>query len=189
MIIERIKNVFDTDFNQVVLENVMQRKEWLPQVYDFDENRNPMFITNDSENKFSDFGFTLQSFPELGQDDFLARTIANTILTKSSHRFEEIRFVRYFWNYYNRSSYCQKHRDLFTYNSPENARQNEKFYSILYFVSNSDSETVFETEDGSIVIENTIGDSVIFDSNLIHSATSPKHSPYKVSLNVQFSCL
>lgn len=185
MIIDKVKTNFDDDFNEMILNELIERPYWKLQFYDLDRNRNKTNAPNESEGIHSDFGLTMQSWMENGDSDGLAEIIATNVMKKSSFRFEEHRFVRFFWNYYNRSSFCQTHTDKYNLET----RDNEKFFSIVYFVNTSDAETVFELDDQEVRVENSMGEAVIFDSDILHYATSPKQSPFKVSLNIQFGCL
>lgn len=185
MIIDRIKTNFDDDFNDMVFHEIIGRPNWRLQYFDLDQSKRKTTAMNESSGQYCDFGLTMQSWMEHGDIDYLAEIIASNVMKKSSYEFDGHRFVRFFWNYYNRSSFCQTHTDKYNLN----ARDGEKFFSIVYFVNTSDAETVFELDDGEERIENKMGESAIFSSDIPHYATSPKETPFKVSLNVQFGCM
>jgi len=185
MILERIKTNFDEDFNNLVFRDLIGRPNWRLQFHDLNSSEAKTNAMLASDGKYSDFGLTMQSWMEHGDFDSLAEIIASNVMKKSSFEFIDHRFVRFFWNYYNRSSFCQAHSD--TYNLE--ARDGEKFFSIVYFVNSSDAETVFKLDDREERVENNMGEAVMFNSDILHYATSPKDSPFKVSLNIQFGCL
>lgn len=180
--IEILETNFDKFFNAFIIDEVITRRHnWTPQIFDRDENFNSVIATNISD--YCDFGMTMQYWcdaPDRNYDPF-AHLIGDNILERSTLLFEDFRYVRYFWNYYNRSSYCQKHKDVYT----RQKRDGENFYSMIYFVTTSDSETFFEVDGETITVPNESGTAVIFDSDITHWASSPIKSPCKISLNVQ----
>lgn len=62
----------------------------------------------------------------------------------------------------------------------------DNYYTLIYFVDDSDGDTVFKTEEGIKTFKPTAGDAILFRSNIEHRATPPTGNNIRRVVNYIF---
>lgn len=171
--IEVLDNLFDDYFNDYLIRGLYSVPGWRICSDAYYESK------DENYNKFSDTGHVLRTYGQgIDQVNHKLNAYADLILDKviatSKYEYQDISVVRYFWNYYSRSSTGLSHKDI--YNDPDN------FASIVYNISNSDGATIvadqrFETKPGR---------AIIFDSKETHRGVGPSLAQQRFVLNIIF---
>jgi len=177
--VERVSTGLDISFNNHVINKLLQSFNW---VISHDEDFKTPYALN-NVNDFSDTGFLnltyditrdsniYNSFVEL---NVLADLIFNTVIKKQQrYKFTNIVVQRYLWNYYNRSSNGVPHIDS----------EKDNIGSIVYYLNTCDAFTILDNNKFKCVM----GDSIVFNSKLIHQGSGPTVSRRKYCLNILFS--
>jgi hypothetical protein len=79
------------------------------------------------------------------------------------------------------------------YNTPHIDRlDNNKFYTAIYYVNNSDGATyLFDEVNNEFIISKTIeaiqGRLILFDGNIYHTGRHPKKTPKRILINFNFN--
>jgi hypothetical protein len=165
----------DEIFNNFIIKKLITHRSW--SISD-DESAFGSSVLSD----YSDTGMLLQSF-RINQPDFynntssdlnvLADLITNISIKKQNkYNFTNVRYLRFLWNYYNRSSTGVKHADSVQPNTA----------SIIYYLNTCDAFTVI----GDLKFNCIAGTGILFNSNLTHFGTGPSASKNKFALNIVF---
>jgi hypothetical protein len=104
-------------------------------------------------------------------------------LVQANHLPNEYEIIRIKANFtHNTTGYEIHHHQPIHYDSSDPSR-----YSILYYVHDSDGDTLFfSSEDKSKIVKRVSpkkGRAIIFDSNMFHAGCNPIVSPYRIVIN------
>ena len=77
--------------------------------------------------------------------------------------------------------YCAPHTDFIN--------QKDKYYSLVYYVNDSDGDTYLFNDDGSVKFRSTPikGNMFLFDGDTVHAGNCPINSPYRTIVNYDFT--
>ena len=77
--------------------------------------------------------------------------------------------------------YCAPHTDFIN--------QKDKYYSLVYYVYDSDGDTYLFNDDGSVKFRSTPikGNMFLFDGDTVHAGNCPINSPYRTIVNYDFT--
>jgi hypothetical protein len=131
---------------------------------------------------FSDTGFILETFNTEPNSGFNQKInsfgdlIVNQVFKQSKFEYKNINVIRYFWNYYNRSSTGTWHQDASEYDPAGN------YCSIIFYLNDSDGGTYVDKE----FVQHKQNCAIIFDSNTMHRGVGPTTAKQRIALNVIF---
>ena len=97
------------------------------------------------------------------------------------HNITVRQLIRTKVNLYFKSENQSYHTPHIDFNAPH--------WVFLYFINDSDGETVFFEDKGTkatFAIEPKAGRAVVFDGSIYHASQSPKHSKIRSTLNINF---
>jgi hypothetical protein len=170
--IESFKLSFPKAFNKNIIRYLLTKNHWRNAFDKIPENKLYDYLFN--SDKQHDFGFSFCSFHEgSSNDDFLnynASLIYEAV--KEQTKFKFIKPKRFFWNYYNRSSISDTHKDTY---------EVVKHYSFVYNLHTSDGGTYFPDKDQFFKGEESLV--LVFDSSLDHQGIGPKNTVCRLNLN------
>ena len=174
---EVLNNLFDPFFNKYIVEGLKATGGWRICTDEAYEDTDGKF----GASEFSDTGHIMQTFSVSEPDVFNHRlnAYADLIFAKvrdaSEVEYRGIKPIRYFWNYYSRSSGGLTHVDI-----PNSEKGN--FASIVYYLNDSDGGT----HVGKDFFENSESRAIIFDSRTNHRGVGPKIAKQRFVLNIIF---
>jgi len=169
----RFNTGLDITFNNEIIKRLYSSDNWTicseeNESLDKDYSDTGMLIPS-----YSDFQPENNNSSNIGLNS-IARLIGNISLQKqTSHRFTNVNYRRFLWNYYNKSSSGKFHEDS----------SNKNTASLIYYINTCDAYTIVN----DIKYENIAGTGIIFDSNTLHRGTGPIKSNKKFSLNIIFT--
>ena len=176
--IERVSTGLDRSFNTHVINKLRTSPNW---IISNDEDEVTVYSEHPKD-AICDSGFLNLTYDIARPNDInkhfmelnvLAEVILSTVISKQQKfKFHNISIQRYLWNYYNRSSCGAPHWDGVSGN----------LCSIVYYLNTCDAYTIFDDKH----FECIMGDSLIFNSILIHKGTGPSLSRNKFCLNIMF---
>lgn len=80
-------------------------------------------------------------------------------------------------------------QNLKQYQPPHTDVDEPNWYSLLYYVNDSDGDTLFFNKNNKIIkkIKPKKGKAILFKSNILHAAQNPKKSLKRIVINIIFS--
>jgi len=109
------------------------------------------------------------------QNDILntyAYMILDIVNQNSLIKIKEVKRIQ--WNWYNPYSQTEFHKDF----------DEERYYSIIYSIHNSDGGTEFKINDKTTFYKSNESKALLFPSILYHRGKAPKDKPNRFSLNI-----
>jgi hypothetical protein len=181
---EVIDDVFsDKFFTQYLLEGLISTKGW--QICSDNFYESSVGDSDFESSKYSDPGVILETFnqerpPQERFGDHRLNAYGDLIFTKilhlSQYQYEGVGVLRYFWNYYNRSSTGLYHLDMTDADPPGN------YCSIVFYINESDGGTYLEKE----FFEHKANRAIIFNSKTPHRGVGPTNAKQRWNLNIIF---
>jgi hypothetical protein len=174
--IEILDNLFDPFINQYIVKGLSACEGWRISTDHLSYDSDKSF--EKSEN--SDSGHVLLSYAVDQPDNTnwklnaYADLILARVLEESKYQYKDISVMRYFWNYYSRSSSGLWHKDMFD--------PTGNFNSIVYYINDSDGGTTV----GDQFVQHKQSRAIIFDSRELHKGAGPVDSKQRFALNILF---
>jgi len=150
-------NLFDNDFNTVVINELKHKAKWTLSFDDIPEG-------------YSDSGFVCYSWVKNANPNSItdlpnlnawAYLIFDKVVSRSSEIIGDPELIRYVWNYYNSSSNGSTHID-----------HNEvNYFSIVYNFTDCEGAGTYV---GDEFFESKAGRAILFPSNVEHRGVGPK---------------
>ncbi len=172
-----LQNLFDSDFNNYVINRLQRSAEWRLCLDEY-------YLPGADDEQHSDTGFVYYTYtndrdwnqinsqdPNRGYFNYIAETIVNTVTAKLD--MTNIQIYRLMWNYYNRSSTGVLHQD----------HRDPGLFSMVYNLSHTDGGT----EINGAFYQGQQGTAIIFPSESQHRGFGPSQQPRRFVLNCIFS--
>jgi hypothetical protein len=168
--IEIIKNILPTEINNKIILYLIKSSSWkIGQDY-----TNDLKLLEDLLGPIGkDYGMSFNSFNEK-ENIFLETPLNNYAeivyeIIKKTTQYKFLKPIRFYWNYYNSSSFSAQHTD-----------HNKDYYvSFIYNLNNNNGGTIINNE----FYKSNSGEAIVFKSNLLHNSVSQTDVKSRFNLN------
>jgi len=175
MIIEKFPNILPNQINEKIISFLIDSPHWR---ITRDEGTRQQLQNNLLNTNNSDFGFNIQTFDEIhnlyldSPLNLYAEMIYFIIKDKSKYKF--LKPVRFFWNYYNKSSTSNFHSDM----------PHKNYISFVYNLHNNSGGTeIINTKGESEFFISNQSEAVVFPSYFSHRGHCSKNTTGRFNLN------